>query len=446
MFEKLFTKGSFISNIFLVSSTQLITICIALLTTPIISRLYSPEVYGVFAIFTSVSTLLSFIISLSFDNAIIYVKSRYKKDLFNGAILVIIIIGAIITMCLILFRTSLFKYFDVQSILHFWYFVPIFILIDRFRSLLGGWLINSNRFAPISLSNLAGNVISRAFVIVAGFAGGGQVLYMIMSPLISVIVACSIRLSPIRVDVLSSLKSFEFSKSFRALAFYKRYPGYVFPSELLHLITDSMPLLILALHFSKGDIGNLSYSYSLLALPISIMGRAIGEAFSQKGLETYRSSGEEFSKLFKRTYGLVFKISLPIFLLIAIFGVDMFRIAFGDRWHSSGRYAQIYSAFYFFNILIVPFFSVFKIIRKEKILLYYNFIGSALSLLMIITLAAHNFSLIQILIAHVIINSILAIYISYYLFRELSLNSKQLLCRIAAVCFTFILIGIIQFT
>ena len=69
-----FQKSQFLRNVAKLSSGKLLALAIAVVVTPIVSRLFSPSDYGVAALFIAASTIASSVLALAYERAAIFPK------------------------------------------------------------------------------------------------------------------------------------------------------------------------------------------------------------------------------------------------------------------------------------------------------------------------------------------------------------------------------------
>ena len=104
-------SSSFIMNVFRVASGSFLGQLFLVLSSPIITRIFTPEVFGTFAIYTAVVRLISSISPLRYDMAIII--SKKKSDAIN---VMFISVALVVLTVLLSFTTIKFVgYFEYRS-------------------------------------------------------------------------------------------------------------------------------------------------------------------------------------------------------------------------------------------------------------------------------------------------------------------------------------------
>jgi len=89
-------------------------------------------------------------------------------------------------------------------------------------------------------------------------------------------------------------------------------------------------------------------------------------------------NGQLISKLLLSTMRTLFLISLPVFLLLMVFGPDLFALVFGSEWRDAGLYARIMSPWLMLNFIASPLSNLPIILSKQRAFFVYSLIGNSI--------------------------------------------------------------------
>ena len=136
-------------------------------------------------------------------------------------------------------------------------------------------------------------------------------------------------------------------------------------------------LFLLLLFFGPTIVGLYSYAITLLLIPMTVFGEAIGQILFQQAAEK-RAAGEDLSALvwgvFKR---LVPMAVLPSFLLIVI-SPELFGVALGQRWSESGVYVALLAPLLLTQFLASPLTVLTIVFERQGTALAINCLGFVL--------------------------------------------------------------------
>jgi len=145
----------------------------------------------------------------------------------------------------------------------------------------------------------------------------------------------------------------------------------VFPKiNSLHAFVDvlqSSGMVFLLSYFFGGVIlGFYSLTLKVLRTPVSLIGTSVSQVFFQKASETYNTGGD-LELLVKRMIVRLSLLASPLFIIIFLFGPDMFSIFFGETWRAAGIYARILAPWLYVNFIFSPVSQIPIIVRRQGV-------------------------------------------------------------------------------
>ena len=135
---------------------------------------------------------------------------------------------------------------------------------------------------------------------------------------------------------------------------FLRLNGSLISSHAMLAVTAIVPLSFVAIHWSGADAGYLSLVMSTLALPTALMGNAVGQVFYQQASQQF-AKGQSFFGLLISNAKLLLLLGSGGFLLVFLFGPQLYTIVFGDSWTQAGVIASYFSVAAALSFLTTPF-------------------------------------------------------------------------------------------
>ncbi|MFO1156670.1 MAG: oligosaccharide flippase family protein [Rhodospirillales bacterium] len=130
-------------------------------------------------------------------------------------------------------------------------------------------------------------------------------------------------------------------------------PGVQTPAELMGCLIRQMPPILLAAYFSMEAVGLYWLTNRVLERPTLLFGVDMSRVFMQQIAER-RDHGGNVLSLFVRV--TLFMAALPLvpFLLVIVFGPQLFAFVFGAEWYHAGEYARWMALFSFAYLFALP--------------------------------------------------------------------------------------------
>ncbi|EKR9385154.1 MULTISPECIES: lipopolysaccharide biosynthesis protein [Raoultella] len=364
-------KSEFVRNVTIVMSGTAIAQLISVLISPLLTRIYGAESFGVMGIFVATVTVISTVAALRYDLAIVLPKEI--KD--SRAIFVLgLLICTFICILLLLFQfinKPLMSMIGLGDIAHLYFLIPIGVLFFTISSLYDSWLSRNKNFRLLSISTIIGTLAS-SIVMLLGWGIGASIVTLLLGSIFN-------NVAKIIFILMKTIKESPFDYKRNGLSLsdiksnaikYKDFVIYRAPQDLINSLSQNMPSLILGYIFEPRIVGFFWLANRVLRLPSSLISEAVRKVLYQKLSELHNHNKKLLTPALKATLALSLIGIIPI-LFVVIWGGDAFALIFGAGWEVAGEYSKWISIWVFSLFINVPAIVLVPIIGKQKFLLYY---------------------------------------------------------------------------
>lgn len=262
-------------------SANVVAQAIGLLVYPILTRLYSPDDFGLFNLFLSIGGILVLCSTAEYQNAIVLPKESNKAvALFHiGAS---ILLG--VTMLLLLsvpFSGWISALFNAPALAKWYWLMPVYVLVMGFWTLLNYFYTRAKEFRRISGYQLSQSVLSAGSKIGLGYGGlfsGGLIVGSVIAPLISAVI--SVRIAGKKV--LGGLLHWDREEYKSVAREYANFPKFSLPRSLVNSLGGNLPILLLTPFFSLSQIGYFGMALTLGFRPLNMISGSLCQTFFQQ--------------------------------------------------------------------------------------------------------------------------------------------------------------------
>jgi lipopolysaccharide exporter len=388
--KKIFHPGSFIQHVSIASSWNLVIILIQFLLSPIITRIYTPDQYGVFAVFSSIIVNISMLGSFKYNEAIVLAPSLTERN--NVASLSgILVLGITLLSAIgvLLFFDDLASFLGQPRIVDFIYFIPLGVALMGAIEILLSLNVWSKRFFHNGLAGFFTNLSSRIFTILFGLFVQPVSIGLIGGDLIgkfsgSLSIIFTNR-SSIR-NIIDQVRLITIQSMMKVMTAYKHFPLYILPTSIIMTLSNHLPIYFFQAKFSSSVVGAYALSTSLLEIVNRLIPYSIAGVFFSKAAELKNQSSEQLANATNKVFKVVFVVSLFIFLVSSITSRYVFPFIFGDSWQLAGIFAGILSVSYATNFINVSLLEIYKVISKQRLLLNTTIISVVIRVLALVLL------------------------------------------------------------
>mgnify|MGYP001008440693 CR=1 FL=1 len=376
--------GSFIRNVVTLMTGTTFAQALMILVAPILTRSYSPEDFGVYALYTSIASILTVLACWSYDYAI--VLPEHDEDAANilGLSILICLGMAGLTLIIVTFlRYPLTEILNAPGLTIWLWCMPLSVLGAGLFKAFNYWSTRRKHFKRLAVRQVTQSTITSATQIGAGITlntgPGGLIGGLIVGQL-----AATSRLAwQIGKDEGEFLKSCISFKNLKRMAIrYKKFPLYDSLSGLFNMSSTMLPTLLLGYFFSPAVVGFYALGQRVLSLPMNVIGGSIAQVFFPQATKADRDG--ELSKITLNMFERLLAIGFVPLMLIAIVAPDLFALVFGERWWTAGEYVRWMSLWVFFQFVSSPLSTIYYVKERQRNLLLFNVVMFLLRFLVIV--------------------------------------------------------------
>jgi lipopolysaccharide exporter len=353
-------------NIFKIASGALLSQFIILASTPILTRIYSPESFGILAAFSASYALVVSFTTLKYDSAIILPKS--SNSAIKMSMLVFLVSSTIVLMMAgFLFAVAFVRpgYFPPIALL-----MPMALWLGSLFTITQQWASRKNNFKIFVRSQVLGSIVNVTTCIVFGYVGGGAYVHLIqgfiLGMLFAVVYSCiNVGLSEFK-RVIDLIGEFRLMKLKKRVLRYIRFPLYVLPNVVLSAVGQNSTPVVLAIFYSAAEVGYYTIGYRLLLLPSALLATALFESFRSEFSAKYREK-QTVSTLFNSTILSSFVFAIVAFGTLVAFAPWLFPFVFGPKFENSSEIARVASWGAAAQFVGHPISSIFVLLRRMEL-------------------------------------------------------------------------------
>lgn len=394
--ESVVKSEIFRNSAVLISGTALAQL-IPVLLQPILRRVYaSPEMFGTYSVYSSLTGILLIISSFKYELAIIQPRERDEAaNVFFLTIIINFIFNFFLFLIILVFKNEIVRLLNINpTYSSYIYLVPLGTFLYSLYQSINYWLIREKNFYSISVNKFVRR----------GFEGFSQMTLSVFSKSWGVLLGDIIgHISNVISGFYQVRKSGPISGSFsyhkikKALLLYSEYPKFSIIPSFMSACSFALPAIMINKYYSAELNGYFDFARQLLLVPVSFIGIALSNVLLQRISEKYKERLTIKKDLLSVSIFVLFAAILEIFIIM-VWGEDIFRLFFGEQWISSGVISKVLVWSFAANFIVSSFSSIFISLNEIKIygfwqLLYFI---SILSLFLFVSRSFDSFLLIYV--------------------------------------------------
>lgn len=378
-FERFFVPGSFARSVLTLMTGTTIANLIPVLLSPVLTRLYAPAEFGLFAVYGGIAALLAVLATGRYEMAI--VLPAEDDDAFHLLGLSLLVVGLMIvvaTVAVIAFHSPLLGILRSPGLSSWLYLLPLGVLLAGAIQALTVWLNRKRAYPRIAQSRILQALLTAAAALGLarrGLGAGGLILSSLAGQTLAAVV--------LSFAVWRSLRGAGRTWSLRHMraqaARYKDFPRVNALHALMDNLSVSVAVIVLSHEFGSAVVGHYSMVMRVLTAPVALIGAAITQVFYQRAAEIH-NRGDSLQGLIRSLLARSVWIALPGALVLLAFAPRLFPFVFGPNWATAGTYARLLSPYMFFYFLAAPLAFVPFVLNKQLPAFFLSTAGNLLFL------------------------------------------------------------------
>ena len=364
------------SGVFYTSVAKYAGVVVTILVTAVLSRLFSPEEFGVVNIATVIIAFFAIFSDLGIGPAVIQHRNLSQQDLsgifsltlWSAAVIALLFFAA--SGLIASFYEGSVELRDICRILAVNLFFATANIVPN------GLVMRDKRFRFAAMRSLAVQIVGGAAGIIAAYSGMG-IIALTINPVFSslMLFAINYREYPLRLRLRPSYEAIRKVFSFSA---------YQFSFQLLNFFSRNLDKLLMGRYMSLSDLGYYDKSYRLMMMPLQNIAFVISPVMHP----VFAHMQDDLKKLgasYMKVIRLLAFIGLPLSAVLWFTAEELVLIIFGDQWMPSVPAFRILALSVGIQIVMSTSGSIFQAANATRMLFICGLFSSTLNVAAICT-------------------------------------------------------------
>ena len=333
---------------------------------PILTRLYTPEDFGLFALYIAIVSIFGVMATARYEVAIMLPEQ--DTDAANIAVLAAIIgifLGLVLLVIVLLGRTQIANLLGNPDIAPWLFLAPVSVAVIGVYQSANGWATRRKYFANIVTSRVteSGTTAGMQLALAPIKLTGGLIVGSVFGKL----VACWVLLRRIWENDKGLITGASKTRMLDNARQYSDFPKYSVGGAFFDTAAQQLPILFITRFFNPTTTGYFSLTFRVLSMPISLVSSAIGQVLFQRITELQRSNPEALRGYIFRVFVLLLVLVSPIVPILWFYGEPLFSLVFGDSWGPAGKMASVLGVAIVCRFSVSPLSGVLALKHNVKI-------------------------------------------------------------------------------
>lgn len=330
----------------------------------VLTRLYSPEDFGVLGLFSSIAFTVAVAMCLRFEIAIPLVEDDGEAmGLLWLSIISAVSISVVVALLLLVTPDGAIADAGLAAISPYLWLLPLSLLAFGLYSALQNWFVRNKAFRAIAQTRVLQSICAAGVQIGFGLLTASPIWLIIGFVMNSGAASIALGLRLWR-QALPSAKRPDLSAMAALFRKHSAYPKYSTWEALANSGSIQIPIIIIGVLTSPSEVGYLMVAMSVIQAPMALVGTAAAQVFAAQAPAMARS-GELRSFSIATLKRLFAMGGLPV-LVLGLLAPFAFPIVFGPEWQRSGTLVAWMTPWLFLQFLSSPLSMTLYITGNQR--------------------------------------------------------------------------------
>lgn len=342
---------------------------VVLLASPLLTRLYTPDDFGVLAVFAALLGMLGLAVCLRYEIAVPMAEDdATAANLVAVSLLAALLFSLAVGLAVALGGTTITRWVNAPALDPWLWLLPVGLFASGCYLSLSHWAIRRRAFGRITRTRITQSLGQATTQLGLGWFGAGPVGLLIgqiigQSAGVTGLAAMAYRgehrrFAAIRPGTLA-----------RAAARFRRQPLFGTGAALLNGSARLLPALLIAALYGTQVAGWFALSQRVLGAPMRLLGGAVAHAYL--GEAPRLAPGDAYALYMATTWRLLALGALSLGVIV-LAGPQLFAFVFGAAWSETGRYAQFLGLMYLGQLAVSPTSQTLMIMERQDLQLAWD--------------------------------------------------------------------------
>ncbi|WP_316354898.1 lipopolysaccharide biosynthesis protein [Devosia sp.] len=352
---------------------------ILLLAAPILTRLYTPDQFGLLAAYMATVTILGAISTLRYE---LIIPLPRRHDMAANALaltLGCVLVAALLTaFVLIVFGPQLATLFNAPDLPRYSWLIPLGVLSMGSYTAFNNWAVRRRSFGIIARTKLTQSVSQTAIQIGAAFTPFAT-LGLLVGSLLGQSMGISSFVRAFFTKDRATIPHIGLRRIWFLARHYWHFPALSLPASVAFTASQQAPALVLFSQFGAATAGFYLLAQRVGMMPATLLGTAVSQSI-YRNLADRRRDPKAIGQMVLVPVQIMNTLIIAPAVFCAVIAPLAVEIAFGREWIEAGHYLRWMAPWVATTITFGAMSPVVSVLGLQKMGLFFQVGSLALSL------------------------------------------------------------------
>lgn len=346
-------------------SANVVAQAIGLLVYPILTRMYTPDDFGLLNLFMSIGGIFVLISTADYQNAIVLPKEESRARALVQLCGCLLLAMVVVLVLSVPFSNPIARLFKAPELARWWWLMPLYVAGLSAWAILSNYYIRRKSFRRMSVYQMSQSILNAGGKLgfgALGFLSGGMIVSTILAPVLAIFVSLFKGGKALLSGIFRTDKS-----ALRTEAHaYRNFPLYSMPRSLVSTLGTNLPILMLTPIFGLTEMGYFGMALTLALRPLQMIVQSVYQVLLQRTAQMVNER-QRIGRLLLKFVAGAFAILLPLFAGLYFVLPWLTEVLLGTSWRVSGEYIRLLLPWLLIMTAVAPIGFVTDVFSQQRI-------------------------------------------------------------------------------
>lgn len=331
---------------------------------PILTRLFTPEQFGIFGVYASIFAFFNIATSLRYELA----TPLPKRDSFSLNILVLCFLLTMLTAALAFgvaksFGAEAFAFLGVGFHEPIIWILPVGLLFGGTYKAMTFWAFRTNAFRHVAVARVFQGAGLTAMQVLLGIIGVGSVGLVWGHAFGFICASLALALVLLKTS-RNQWRAVSWRRVAAAAKRYRRFPIFSSWSDLINVVGSQFPTVFIAAVFSPAVAGFYLLANRVANAPVAVVAEATSKSLLAAAAK--KRGTPDLPVMSRKVFCLLLRTGVGPMAMIALIAPNASALVFGEAWIEAGTYLRLLIMWTLSVFVFVPLMSLYTVLELQK--------------------------------------------------------------------------------
>lgn len=361
----LLPRSRFAKNVSVIAGGTALAQALAILSSPLLTRIYHPADFGVLQVFISLMSLLLVVASGRYEVAVLLPEE--EQDAVDVLVLCVMCVGATTILCAGIIVASHYYWILPSSMLvlrDLLWLLPVSVLGGGIYQTLSYWAMRRGSYEEIAKSKFtqaAAQVLTQLGVglLIHGPSG------LLLGDSLGRMSGSGRFVRALWREYAYRLRAVRMRRVLQLALRYRQYPLVSVWGTLINMSGLALPALFLAQYYGARDTGSFALVNRVLGVPAALIGLSIAQVYIAEAAKLSKSDPRRLMAIFLKTTRHMLYLGLVPCAMFTMLAPWLFERIFGHPWREAGEYARYLAFMFYASFINSPVTQTLNVLERQ---------------------------------------------------------------------------------